>query len=105
MQLKCSWSHVRRVPRTRNLPEEQEHARLLLLEPKYINLDVSELAKALALDYTNRSACIHAILAFMLGRPKSHNRVNIPSPSVEARTTAYNSDSPDYLAMTDCVFE
>ena len=29
----------------------------------------------------------------------------MPSPSADARTQAYSSDSPELLAMVDCVFE
>ena len=37
--------------------------------------------------------------------PKSSSNDDTPSDSVEARTTPYNSDSPELFATTDCVLE
>jgi hypothetical protein len=78
---------------------------LLFLNPENIYLYVPELRDACRWTIPIAALASMPTLALISGQPKSFKSVRIPSASVDARTTAYSSDTPLDFAMTACVFE
>ena len=79
--------------------QREQLPRLLLLDPQYVNLNVSHVVEAHLC--TMPIAALASIPMDTLGSgiPKSLSGVAMPRPSADARTTAYSSDSPELLAI------
>ena len=99
-------AQIPRVLGARYLLNREQPAGLLLMQPENVDFNVSDFVEARVL-----CAMPMAELASMpiqtlaSGTPKALRRVAMPSPSADARTTAYSSDSPELLAMVDCILE